>query len=197
MTRIEDPGSLEEPTTPSWISWRRSKESGHSHFRSPRAISTRPIGIVHLKRIFTPRSRSSTRLADLAQSVPVVPSTLDGDALMAQISAKWSARPALVADRPAVSPAWSPSGPHQGDRRGSRDEHDEETPDICTSAACGVYQRASCVSTGSRRDRFPARASGGLRDDRRPGHACRSRSPPGRSVAVAGVRSRCGHRQAA
>ncbi|MFD1813592.1 hemolysin family protein [Rhodococcus gannanensis] len=45
------------------------------------------VGVVHVKQAFTvsAAARSATRLSVLAQKVPVVPSSLDGDALMEQV----------------------------------------------------------------------------------------------------------------
>lgn len=47
------------------------------------------IGVVHIKQAFTaaPEEQLSTSLSSIARSVPTVPTTLDGDALMEQIRA--------------------------------------------------------------------------------------------------------------
>ena len=108
------------------------KESGHSRIPVTEGDLDETIGIVHLKQIFTlPHDqRSSTRLADLAQSVPVVPSTLDGDALMAQISAS-GLQAALVADEYGGIAGMVTIEDLIEEIVGDiRDEHDEETPDV-------------------------------------------------------------------
>jgi CBS domain containing-hemolysin-like protein len=64
------------------------------------------IGIVHLKQVLgARRERDRTRLDTLAQPVPVVPSTLDGDSLMAQIPPA-ACRPRWSPTSTAGSPAW-------------------------------------------------------------------------------------------
>ncbi|WP_137724143.1 hemolysin family protein [Prescottella subtropica] len=57
------------------------------------------IGVVHVKRAFTvpAAQRATTRLVTLAQTVPAVPSTLDGDAVMEQVRAD-GMQVALVVD---------------------------------------------------------------------------------------------------
>ena len=57
------------------------------------------VGLVHVKQVFEiPHpEHAGTRLGDVAQPVAVVPSTLDGDALMAQVRAN-GLQTALVAD---------------------------------------------------------------------------------------------------
>lgn len=108
------------------------KETGHSRIPVTEGDLDETIGIVHLKQIFTlPHDqRAGTRLADLAQSVPVVPSTLDGDALMAQISAS-SLQAALVADEYGGIAGMVTIEDLIEEIVGDiRDEHDEETPDV-------------------------------------------------------------------
>ncbi|HTY28358.1 MAG TPA: hemolysin family protein, partial [Mycobacterium sp.] len=75
------------------------RETGHSRFPVTRGDLDETIGIVHLKQVFeVPHDeRETTRLAALAHPVPVVPSTLDGDALMSEIRAT-GLQTALVAD---------------------------------------------------------------------------------------------------
>lgn len=75
------------------------RTTGHSRFPVTRGDLDETVGVVHLKQVFeVPVSdRIGTRLGRLAQTVPTVPSTLDGDALMQQIS-HTRLQTALVAD---------------------------------------------------------------------------------------------------
>jgi CBS domain containing-hemolysin-like protein len=75
------------------------RSTGYSRFPVTRGDLDEAIGVVHLKQVFEiPHDRRvGTRLGALAQKVPVVPSTLDGDALMEQIRAS-GLHTALVAD---------------------------------------------------------------------------------------------------
>lgn len=75
------------------------RTTGHSRFPVTRGDLDEAIGVVHLKQVFTiPHAeRVSTRLDRLARKVPIVPSTLDGDALMEQILGT-GLQTALVAD---------------------------------------------------------------------------------------------------
>lgn len=108
------------------------KETGHSRIPVTEGDLDETIGIVHVKQIFTlPHDqRSSTRLAVLAQPVPVVPSTLDGDSLMAQIQAS-GLQTALVADEYGGIAGMVTIEDLIEEIVGDiRDEHDEETPDV-------------------------------------------------------------------
>jgi CBS domain containing-hemolysin-like protein len=75
------------------------RATGHSRFPVTRGDLDETIGVVHLKQVFEiPHSdRIGTRLDKIARAVPTVPSTLDGDALMEQIS-HTALQTALVAD---------------------------------------------------------------------------------------------------
>jgi CBS domain containing-hemolysin-like protein len=75
------------------------RATGHSRFPVTRGDLDETIGVVHLKQVFEiPHAeRVGTRLDALALPVPVVPSTLDGDALMEQIRAS-GLQTAMVAD---------------------------------------------------------------------------------------------------
>lgn len=108
------------------------KATGHSRIPVTEGDLDETIGIVHLKQVFMlPHDqRSNTRLADLAQPVPVVPSTLDGDALMAQIRAS-GVQTALVADEYGGIAGMVTIEDLIEEIVGDiRDEHDEETPDV-------------------------------------------------------------------
>src|SRR5258707_7383169 len=64
-------------------------QSGHSRFPIVDGDLDETIGIVHVKQVFEepPEQHKKTRLSDLAQPVARVPSTLDGDDVMAQLLA--------------------------------------------------------------------------------------------------------------
>jgi len=64
-------------------------QSGHSRFPIVDGDLDETIGIVHVKQVFEvpPEQHKKTRLADLAQPVARVPSTLDGDDVMAELRA--------------------------------------------------------------------------------------------------------------
>ncbi len=75
------------------------RTTGHSRFPVTEGDLDETIGVVHVKQVFKiPHAdRVGTRLDQLAQPVPVVPSTLDGDALIQQIM-RTALQTALVAD---------------------------------------------------------------------------------------------------
>jgi magnesium and cobalt exporter, CNNM family len=78
----------------------RAIKTGHSRFPIVEGDLDETLGLVHIKQVFRlPRAeRASTRLADLAQPVAVVPATLDGDAVWASIRAN-GLQTALVVDK--------------------------------------------------------------------------------------------------
>ncbi len=75
------------------------RTTGHSRFPVTEGDLDETIGVVHLKQVFKIAhcDRVATRLGRLAQKVPIVPSTLDGDALMREIL-RTGLQTALVAD---------------------------------------------------------------------------------------------------
>jgi CBS domain containing-hemolysin-like protein len=75
------------------------RQTGHSRFPVTRGDLDETVGVVHVKQVFEiPHSqRLTVRVGSLALHVPVVPSTLDGDALMEQMRAN-GLQTALVAD---------------------------------------------------------------------------------------------------
>ena len=82
------------------------RDTGHSRFPVTRGDLDETIGVVHLKQVFEVplADRVRTRLDKIVKSVPVVPSTLDGDALMEQIRST-DLQTALIADEhDAVTP---------------------------------------------------------------------------------------------
>lgn len=74
-------------------------ESGHSRFPIVRGDLDDTVGVVHIKDAFSvPREkRSTTALGPLARKVPVVPDTLDGDAVLNAVRSAGS-QVILVAD---------------------------------------------------------------------------------------------------
>jgi CBS domain containing-hemolysin-like protein len=108
------------------------RETGHSRFPVTRGDLDETIGIVHLKQVFeVPHAeREHTRLGVLARQVPVVPSTLDGDALMSEIRAS-GLQTALVADEYGGIAGMVTVEDLMEEIVGDiRDEHDEEAPDV-------------------------------------------------------------------
>jgi CBS domain containing-hemolysin-like protein len=107
-------------------------ETGFSRFPIVDGDLDETIGIVHVKQVFgvPPAERSATRLADLAQPVAVVPSTLDGDAVMTQIRAN-GLQTALVVDEYGGTAGMVTVEDLIEEIVGDvRDEHDDATPDV-------------------------------------------------------------------
>lgn len=108
------------------------RETGHSRFPVTRGDLDETMGVVHLKQVFAlPHAeRATTRLDRLAQPVPIVPSTLDGDALMEQIRAS-SLQAALVADEYGGIAGMVTIEDLIEEIVGDiRDEHDTTTPEV-------------------------------------------------------------------
>jgi CBS domain containing-hemolysin-like protein len=107
-------------------------ETGYSRFPIVEGDLDETVGIVHVKQVFRlPRAdRARTRLADMAQPVAVVPSTLDGDALMSQVRAD-GLQTALVADEyGGIAGMVTVEDLIEEIVGDVRDEHDEATPDV-------------------------------------------------------------------
>ncbi|MBV8347306.1 MAG: HlyC/CorC family transporter [Mycolicibacterium sp.] len=110
----------------------RAMETGYSRFPIIEGDLDETIGIVHVKQVFEvpPADRRDTTLALLAQRVAVVPSTLDGDALMAQIRAN-GLQTALVADEyGGIAGMVTVEDLIEEIVGDVRDEHDDATPDL-------------------------------------------------------------------
>lgn len=110
----------------------RAMETGYSRFPIVRGDLDETIGLVHVKQVFeVPHDeRAHTKLAGLARPVPVVPSTLDGDAVMAQIRAD-DLQTALVADEYGGTAGMVTVEDLIEEIVGDiRDEHDEPTLDV-------------------------------------------------------------------
>jgi CBS domain containing-hemolysin-like protein len=107
-------------------------ETGYSRFPIVEGDLDETIGLVHVKQAFEMRAddRPRTRLAGLAKSVPVVPSTLDGDDVMAQIRAS-ALQTVLVADEYGGTAGMVTMEDLIEEIVGDvRDEHDDVTPDV-------------------------------------------------------------------
>jgi len=106
--------------------------TGYSRFPIVAGDLDETIGIVHVKQVFAipVADRRHIRLATLAQPVPVVPSTLDGDAVMAQIRSS-ALQTALVADEYGGIAGMVTGEDLIEEIVGDvRDEHDDVSPDV-------------------------------------------------------------------
>jgi magnesium and cobalt exporter, CNNM family len=144
-------------------------ESGFSRFPIVDGDLDETVGIVHVKQVFAIPSaaRSHTLLTTVAQPVPVVPSTLDGDAVMAEIRAN-SLQTAMVVDEYGGTAGMVTVEDLIEEIVGDvRDEHDDATPDV---VAAGTGWRVSgllridevATATGFRAPEGPYETIGGL-----------------------------------
>ncbi|HEY2501273.1 MAG TPA: hemolysin family protein [Mycobacterium sp.] len=144
-------------------------ESGFSRFPIVDGDLDETVGIVHVKQVFKiPRAeRAHTLLATVAQPVPVVPSTLEGDAVMAEIRAN-SLQTAMVVDEYGGTAGIVTVEDLIEEIVGDvRDEHDDATPDV---VAAGGGWRVSgllridevAAATGYRAPEGPYETIGGL-----------------------------------
>jgi CBS domain containing-hemolysin-like protein len=112
-------------------------QTGFSRFPIVRGDLDETIGIVHVKQVFeiAPADRGRTRLAGLALPVAVVPSTLDGDAVMTQVRAN-GLQTALVVDEYGGTAGMVTVEDLIEEIVGDvRDEHDDATPDVVEAGA--------------------------------------------------------------
>ncbi len=110
----------------------KAMETGYSRFPIVEGDLDETVGIVHVKQVFeVPRAdRPHTKLATLVQLVSTVPSTLDGDAVMAQIRAN-GLQTALVVDEYGGTAGMVTVEDLIEEIVGDvRDEHDDATPDV-------------------------------------------------------------------
>jgi CBS domain containing-hemolysin-like protein len=144
-------------------------ESGFSRFPVVDGDLDETVGIVHVKQVFgiPPADRARTLLIDVARSVPVVPSTLDGDAVMAEIRSN-SLQTAMVVDEYGGTAGMVTLEDLIEEIVGDvRDEHDDATPDV---VRVGDNWRVSgllridevAVATGYRAPEGPYETIGGL-----------------------------------
>ncbi len=107
-------------------------KTGFSRFPIVEGDLDETIGLVHIKQVFEVPvdERRRTPLARLAQPVLRVPSTLDGDSLMAQVRAN-GLQTALVVDEYGGTAGMVTVEDLIEEIVGDvRDEHDEKTPDV-------------------------------------------------------------------
>jgi magnesium and cobalt exporter, CNNM family len=144
-------------------------ESGFSRFPIVDGDLDETVGIVHVKQVFAvpAAKRANTLLTTLAQHVPVVPSTLDGDAVMAEIRAN-SLQTAMVVDEYGGTAGMVTVEDLIEEIVGDvRDEHDDATPDV---VAAGAGWRVNgllridevAAATGYRAPEGPYETIGGL-----------------------------------
>jgi CBS domain containing-hemolysin-like protein len=107
-------------------------ETGFSRFPIVDGDLDETVGIVHIKQIFAvpPADRATTLLTAVAQPVATVPSTLDGDAVMAQTRAR-ALQTAMVVDEYGGTAGMVTTEDLIEEIVGDvRDEHDDATPDV-------------------------------------------------------------------
>ncbi len=107
-------------------------ESGYSRFPLVDGDLDSTVGIVHVKQVFQipPAERAHTMLTTVVKPVPVVPSTLDGDAVLAEVRAN-PLRTVLVVDEYGGTAGMVTVEDLIEEIVGDvRDEHDDATPDV-------------------------------------------------------------------
>lgn len=112
-------------------------ETGFSRFPIVEGDLDETIGIVHVKQVFevAPADRPHTLLSAVAQPVAVVPSTLDGDAVMDQIRAN-GLQTALVVDEYGGTAGMVTVEDLIEEIVGDvRDEHDDATLDVVVAGS--------------------------------------------------------------
>ena len=144
-------------------------ETGFSRFPIVDGDLDQTVGIVHVKQVFQVPAgeRARTPVTAIAQPVAVVPSTLDGDAVMAQIRAN-GLQIALVVDEYGGTAGMVTVEDLIEEIVGDvRDEHDDATPHV---VAAGNGWRVSgllridevAAATGYRAPEGPYETIGGL-----------------------------------
>jgi len=110
-------------------------ESGFSRFPIVEGDLDETVGIVHVKQVFQvpPAERWHTLLTAVAQPVAVVPSTLDGDALMGEIRANGLQTAMVVDEYGGVAGMVTVEDLIEEIVGDVRDEHDDTTPDVMAS----------------------------------------------------------------
>lgn len=143
--------------------------SGFSRFPIVHGDLDETVGIVHVKQAFEvpPAKRARTQLTTIVKPVAVVPSTLDGDAVMAEIRAN-PLQIAMVVDEYGGTAGMVTVEDLIEEIVGDvRDEHDDATPDV---VAAGSGWRVSgllridevAMATGYRAPEGPYETIGGL-----------------------------------
>ena len=166
-------------------------ETGYSRFPIVEGDLDETIGIVHVKQVFEvpPEQHKKTRLADLAQPVARVPSTLDGDDVMAQLRAN-GLQTALVVDEYGGTAGMVTVEDVIEEIVGDvRDEHDEPTADVVQAGRGWQVSGLLRIDEVAERDRIPGPRRR-IRDHRWPGAAgARPHPRRGRVGRADGVRS--------
>jgi CBS domain containing-hemolysin-like protein len=111
-------------------------ETGFSRFPIVEGDLDETVGIVHVKQVFQvpPAEREYTLLAAVAQPVAVVPSTLDGDALMGEIRANGLQTAMVVDEYGGIAGMVTVEDLIEEIVGDVRDEHDDTTPDVTAYA---------------------------------------------------------------
>ncbi|MCV7195063.1 hemolysin family protein [Mycobacterium angelicum] len=143
--------------------------SGFSRFPVVRGDLDETVGIVHVKQVFEvpPAARAHTLLTTVATPVAVVPSTLDGDAVLAQIRAN-ALHTAMVVDEYGGTAGMVTVEDLIEEIVGDvRDEHDDATPDVVAGETgwrvSGLLRIDEVASaTGYRAPEGPYETIGGL-----------------------------------
>ncbi|MFV0494694.1 hemolysin family protein [Mycobacterium sp.] len=107
-------------------------DTGFSRFPIVQGDLDDTVGIVHVKQVFQipPAGRAKTLLTTVAMPIAVVPSTLDGDAVMAEIRAH-PLQTAMVVDEYGGTAGMVTVEDLIEEIVGDvRDEHDDATPDV-------------------------------------------------------------------
>lgn len=107
-------------------------ESGFSRFPIVEGDLDETVGMVHVKQVFQVPSaeRQHTLLTAVAQPVAVVPSTLDGDALMGEIRANGLQTAMVVDEYGGIAGMVTVEDLIEEIVGDVRDEHDDTTPDV-------------------------------------------------------------------
>jgi CBS domain containing-hemolysin-like protein len=144
-------------------------ESGFSRFPIVDGDLDETVGIVHVKQVFAipAADRAHTLLTSVAQPVPVVPSTLDGDAVMAEIRAN-NLQTVMVVDEYGGTAGMVTVEDLIEEIVGDvRDEHDDATPDVVVAGSgwrvSGLLRIDEvAIATGYRAPEGPYETIGGL-----------------------------------
>ena len=131
-------------------------ETGYSRFPIIEGDLDETIGMIHIKQVFEvpPERRAATPLSTLALPVATVPSTLDGDAVMAQIRAN-GLQTALVVDEYGGTAGMVTVEDLIEEIVGDvRDEHDDATPDVLQDSRRLARVRAAAHRRSRSSDRI-------------------------------------------
>jgi len=135
-------------------------ESGFSRFPIVDGDLDETVGIVHIKQVFgvPPADRAHILLTTLVQHVPVVPSTLDGDAVMAEIRANTLQTAMVVDEYGGTAGMWSRPAAAGGCRACCASTRWPPPPDIGPRKAPTRRSAAWCCAN-SATSRWPGKRS--------------------------------------